>query len=779
MAEGNQQKLEALQLKLNLLLNKQEDFNKDIAWLKYELSLLKKEIQLEEISVKAPVPVENKQELTTSPISSEEKSTEKPSEVETLKPPITNLPKKPKSKSDLEKFIGENLINKIGIVILVLGVGIGAKYAIDNELISPLTRIILGYAMGLGLIFFALKLKSKYLNFSSVLLSGSMAIMYFITFIAYDFYALLSQSIAFALMVIFTIFTVIAALNYNKQVIAHIGLIGAYAVPFLLSDGSGNAHILFGYMAFINLGILAICIKKYWKPILYHSFGLTWLIYSAWFVTDYNYEDYFAPAFIFLTVFFLIFYVATLAYKIIQHQKFLVTDISLISANAFIYFGFGYAILSGFELGENLLGLFAALNGVLHFLVCVFLYRKKSVEKTIFYFIAALVITFITIAIPIQLDGNWVTLIWSLEALLMFYLGKYKQNFMFEKMAYPLILLAIISLLEDWESAYASISENFSPILNANFFTSLFVLICLGAILFVFQKKKEVTHSYNYLAKYAVSALFLGIAYFIFRLELGSYFLMNYQASQIEVASTESTIPLYHFNYEILNFRTLWIINYSLLFFSIVTYFVTKKIQHKTILSCFLGLNLFVLLIFLLSGLWNLSELRDSYLQQNLNEFYDRGIYYILIRYISFLFVIPLVYLTYKLIQKKFNQKIMIFAELLFHLLLVWVLTSELIQWLDIAGVSSLYKIGLSILWGTYSLLLIGVGIGKKKKHLRIGAIVLFSITLIKLFFYDIRSLDTLSKTIVFVALGILLLLISFLYNKYKDLITDAEKNDN
>ena len=70
-----------------------------------------------------------------------------------------------------------------------------------------------------------------------------------------------------------------------------------------------------------------------------------------------------------------------------------------------------------------------------------------------------------------------------------------------------------------------------------------------------------------------------------------------------------------------------------------------------------------------------------------------------------------------------------------------------------------------------YALILIGLGIWKGKKHLRIGAIALFTITLVKLFFYDISLLGTIAKTIVFVVLGILLLIISFLYNKYKDTI--------
>jgi uncharacterized membrane protein len=101
----------------------------------------------------------------------------------------------------------------------------------------------------------------------------------------------------------------------------------------------------------------------------------------------------------------------------------------------------------------------------------------------------------------------------------------------------------------------------------------------------------------------------------------------------------------------------------------------------------------------------------------------------------------------------------------------LWIASSELLNWMDIYNVQNSYKLGLSILWGTYALILIVLGIYKKKKHLRIGAIVLFAATLVKLFFYDIASLDTISKTIVFVSLGVLLLIISFLYNKFKDVI--------
>ena len=96
---------------------------------------------------------------------------------------------------------------------------------------------------------------------------------------------------------------------------------------------------------------------------------------------------------------------------------------------------------------------------------------------------------------------------------------------------------------------------------------------------------------------------------------------------------------------------------------------------------------------------------------------------------------------------------------------------------MDLAGSNQSYKLGLSILWGTYSLYLIALGIWKKQKYLRIIAIILFGVTLVKLFLYDIASLNTISKTIVFVSLGILLLIISFLYNKYKHIIAHEEEN--
>jgi uncharacterized membrane protein len=158
-------------------------------------------------------------------------------------------------------------------------------------------------------------------------------------------------------------------------------------------------------------------------------------------------------------------------------------------------------------------------------------------------------------------------------------------------------------------------------------------------------------------------------------------------------------------------------------------------------------------------------------------KYFTPGVFNIFIRYILYAFFAVLIIMSYQLSKTEiFRAKFKAAFDYLLYLSILWLLSSELLNILELNGLSNGYKLGLSILWGCYALLLISLGLWKKKKYLRVGAIVLFAITLIKLFAYDISSLDTISKTIVFVSLGALLLIISFLYNKYKHLVAPEDE---
>ena len=797
-------KLEILLGKQEILQSKQKDFAQELMGLYKEIEAVKQlrpedlavqEEKIEELFEPA-IPEENLEALIDTiaeQVTDTAEEQNNPDLVEASVPseePVITAPihrqesfKKPTDKSSLEKFIGENLISKFGIAITVIGVAIFAKYSIENNLISPLTRIIIGYLAGLGLVGFGIKLKAKYDNFSAVLVSGALAIMYFITFAAYSFYGLFPQLMAFGLMLLFTAFGVVAALNYNKQVIAHIGLVGAYAVPFLLSDGSGNVATLFTYMAIINVGILAISLKKYWKPLFYSSFVLTWLIYISWNSLSYESGKHFGLALFFLSLFFVIFYISFLAYKLAKSEKFQKSDVVLVLLNSFIFYALGYGLMNHHESGRHFLGLFTLANAIVHFAVATLIYSKKLADRNLFYLISGMVLVFITIAIPVQLDGNWVTLLWTLQAALLFWAGRTKNIPFYEKLSYPLIILGFLSLTQDWAEGYGGYfgdADVIKPILNPYFLTSILFIAAFTGIHWINSTKQASKENRMYVISQIMAFVIPGIlvitGYSAFFLEIEHYGQQLYLDS--EVAETLENGGTYlHNNYNLLDFNGVWLFIYSLFFLSALAFANIKKIQNRVLGIVTLVAGLIATLLFLTGGLYMLSELRESYLDRATNEFYDIGFLNLGIRYVAFAFFALLLVTIRKLTRQTFMKiDFRLPFQIGMHVCILWILSSELLNLMDLAGSSQAYKLGLSILWGVYALLLIALGIQKSKAYLRIGGMVLFAITLLKLFFYDIASLDTISKTVVFISLGILLLIISFLYNKYKDLISGEGK---
>lgn len=259
-------------------------------------------------------------------------------------------------------------------------------------------------------------------------------------------------------------------------------------------------------------------------------------------------------------------------------------------------------------------------------------------------------------------------------------------------------------------------------------------------------------------------------------MEIANYWDQLYSDSQIHIQQEGDQYSSTYNNYNLEYIKTIWLIIYTMFYLSVLSIVNIKKLKNSLLGNVNLGLNILVLGVFLTLGLYELSELRESYI--NGSDFYEGGLINIGIRYLSFVFVALLLVCSYKYIQQEFIKTDLKKAfDLVLHISILWIVSSELLHWMDLADTSQSYKLGLSILWGVYALLLIAMGIYKKKKYLRIGAIALFGMTLIKLFFYDISQLNTISKTIVFVSLGILLLIISFLYNKYKNIIADEIEN--
>lgn len=782
------QKIIELEQRIGNLLYRQSVFYKEMKQLENELAELKRQSNFSSISTANTVKTSAEKPVERPIETSAEKPTEKPviTAPTTPKPQVSapkiNLPKQP---SDLEKIIGESWINKIGILIVVIGVAIGAKYSIENELISPLTRIILGYLMGIGLLGFGIKLKPKFEGYSAVLVSGAISIFYFITYFAYSFYDLIPQALAFVMMLIFTAFTVFTAIKYNRVVIAHIGLIGAYAVPFLLSSGSGRVDILFSYMLIINLGILFISIKKDWKSLHYSAFFFTWMIYGSWFADksfDSNLQGYEALGLGFATAFFLVFYGVSLFNNIISKEKLDKVNIILILLNSFIYFGFGFGIFNGHSILDSYLGLFTLFNAVIHFAVLFFIKSKKLADSTLFYSTLGMVFTFITIAIPIQLDGNWVTLMWTAQGAILFWLGKTKKISIYEKISLPILGLAFLSFLEDWSRYRYAVDLDIHAFWNINFLTGVFAALGYGFTVYLSIKHPDAEiekfSPFNTIKSFYLPALLVLTAYLTFRNEIGYFFDYWYESTSLKGKEIGETDEFSLYNYDIEIFKNIYLLAYSLVFFGGMALLNFYKFKNKVLGISAIAIGLLVLFAAQTFGVGELGELRYSYINGNSNKYFNVSFNYILIRYPLWSSIAFALWAIFKNAKTQLeNTKFHIFLEAVIHISILNFLSNELVTWLDIAGYQDIFKLGLSILWSVYSLILVSLGIYKKKKHLRIFALVLFGITLAKLFLYDISNLSTISKTIVLIILGLLLLIISFLYNKFKDKIGDETKN--
>jgi uncharacterized membrane protein len=590
-------------------------------------------------------------------------------------------------------------------------------------------------------------------------------------------------------MVIFTAFTVFSATVYNMEIIGIIGLAGAYAVPFLLSDNSGRVVILFSYMTLINSGILILSFRKNWRILNNIAYYLSWFIFAFWFLTSYRNEKHQTIALAFSFLFFLIFYLSIMAYKTMKKEKFGIYDIFLLLSNAFIYYGFSYHVMEGIAEGE-FLGLFTAANAVVHFLFAWMVKKNEQVDLKLFFTLMAMVLAFITIAAPVQMDGDWVTLLWSAEIFLLFWIGRIQQIHFYEFLSLALILPALASLAHDWNHAYASgiydTIENWRFIFNITFFTSLVFIGSVFGLVYLDRNNHLTNEEYSAffiykISKYALPVILFFTVYLAFFNEISNifYYKIQYTAVAVDTYSTEydwfsgNTV----YDYTLMDFRAVWLFNYSAFFLLLFSFLTLKLWKNNWLRGAAYFFNVIISILFITAGLLSLSELRENYLSAYQSQYFNQTYWSLNIRYISYLFLTLLLFAHFRLARTELFQHLWIksITPLFLHFIVLVVLSSELtnIMILTHADDATRYelnshKVGYTVLWGLYSFVLMAFGFFRKQKLTRIAAFVLFGITIFKLFMYDLSNLSTINKVIAFIALGILLLIVSYLYYKFR-----------
>ncbi|MES2555812.1 MAG: DUF2339 domain-containing protein [Bacteroidota bacterium] len=661
-------------------------------------------------------------------------------------------PAAPKQKSTWEEYIGEQLLSKIGIVILIIGVGIGAKYAIDHQLMSPAMRILGGYAVAAVLGFFAYRFKEKYTAFSAVLVSGALAATYFMTYAAYVFYGLYPYWLAFVLLFLTTAATVVSALRYNAVIIAHIGLVGAYILPALISNQANHISSYLIYMAVINGGILVVSFLRDWKSLFHVAFGWTTCVFAAWFFFTYREQADAKTALFYLTLFFALFQTAFIAYPLVKKHPFKANDLWLVIPNMLGYFIMGQFVLHWGDFNPKADFIFGLLIAGLFFTLWM-VFRKLRSEDHLLqetHFIVGS--SAVTLSLLLELEGTSLPLFLAIQAVLMGWLtvrsaSKTEGSWRFLDV-FSTILTGISLFVVLIETTYgANHSLKVTPFTNGDFgmLLATFAITALGFVIIHSRAKTLPEQRFAILEGLMVTTLFSGLligANEIFFAFKHGYWMQK--ATDLQ-ASEEA------WNATMLVAITAFIGVYWCLFVLAERLYLRLKNGNELIPFVSGILIVLVLIVLtLISASYGGSKLLTADLEwiQTLS------------RYAVFGSILGMGWTWLKAGQK--NQQLLT----MIHIAILWMLSLEMTHWLAVNGSHSAHKLALSILWGIYAIYILYLGIVKAFAALRVTAMVILGITLVKLFFYDISHLSTPAKTILFIALGGLLLVGAYFYQR-------------
>jgi len=145
------------------------------------------------------------------------------------------------------------------------------KYSVEQGLLGPAARIIAGLILGVVLHIGAEWLRRNLSHHPSfAALAGGGSITLFATLLsALQMYQLISPGLAFALMALVALMTLSLALVHGP-VLAALGMLGAYAVPILVSTGSGNAVSALIYSLIISAATLVL-LRRVFRPWLWYG----------------------------------------------------------------------------------------------------------------------------------------------------------------------------------------------------------------------------------------------------------------------------------------------------------------------------------------------------------------------------------------------------------------------------------------------------------------------------------------------------------------------------
>lgn len=637
-----------------------------------------------------------------------------------------------KPKMEFESFFTSNLLNKVGVLALIIGMGFFLTYTFDQSWVSPVVKVLTSTLFAVLFLFGAawFNKTETYKVFVQGIAGAGIAVFYLSIFAAYSYYHLFNYPIAFVLMLATATIAFHQALKYNSVATAVLGLVGGFVTPFMMSKGGGNAVDLLTYLLFLNIWTVALAYKKpEWKAVENLGLFATYISYFMLQGSSY-YSENWGIAVLFLTLIWAIYLGLDISKIERKIKTFSLEGNFLNVANGLIFYSGIYFLLN--YNNHDSVSFATALIALAYLVIGLKVYYKYDrlddyLKQNIYAFVSL-----VAIATNLSTEGFIKAIVFALEARLLLYFGTQFQKPYIWKASSALFSFAIVALMFNSELyTYAAI-QNFTPVFNLRFLTFMTII---GLSLYCIQTLKTVKESEGLIAFYRYC--WTTLLFVLFSIEVGDFMTkiasgtpaLSFNKSMIQVIIWMSYSTRLLVNGLKLNIRPFKVIG----------------ILGTTIAVCSL----------LIHGI-------SFHPTESFNPIFN-------LRFVAFaLTASGLMYVSKQLKALNMSESGQKFLDYTWGLMLFGLVNFEINDYFDkVGGLENAKQLVISGGWLIYSIIAMYFGILKRIKPLRYIALWVLGVTVLKVFIYDLSFLDQLGRVISFMGLGVILLALSFFYQKY------------
>ncbi|MEM1443358.1 MAG: DUF2339 domain-containing protein, partial [Verrucomicrobiota bacterium] len=664
-----------------------------------------------------------------------------------------------------EFAIATTWLIRLGVLILIIGIGFFLKYTSTNEAFGPLVRVSLASITGLGILVGGIRLmKGRYDLLGQGLAGAGIATFYFSFFTAHRL-EVLNTPMAFGLMILVTVAAGVIALRHHSLLIAVLGMAGGYLTPFMIESDAPSVVSLFSYVFLLGCGVFFMAWKKEWRVLNYLSFAattlITWRAVEQGFIPDRFWQ--FMP---FLVGFFVLFSTVTFIFHLVHRKKSTLLELLFLFLNAGVFFGFAYHLViqtySKEAIAAVTLGL--AIFYVVH--IRVFLKRKIEDRGLLMSFIG-LASLFVAITLPLLLSSGWITLSWAVQGFVMLWIASRMRSEFLRQLAYVLYLIVLGRI------AFFDLGAQFGglhrPMPTGDYFLGFLQRLAMFGVPIIsffaagrlFTKESGSSSDWLVGENNDIKPWFgqSRMARFCFWIVV----VLSFLVLNMEVFYSIGA----HYEPLMRPAMTLvWIALGAVLLREMLANRETIATVFFWILVVALVIKVFLVDIFYWDPGWDLAyAFREPVA--------DFGM-----RFLNYGSVATFFVFVWQLLFKRTSQDrlarafgyLALGSVFVYSSLEVWSALSEFLP--------GFRRGGISIFWAIFGLALLLTGISKSKALMRGLGLVLMGIVILKVFVIDLAGLDQLYRIIAFIVLGVVILLGSFLYLKYRHRFLMEEESE-